>query len=233
MRVRQRVCWVLGILCGLGVCPLEAASTVLSGTVSVASGDTLVFRSSSSAALLLDWPVSAGALRRLVPVRLAGIAAVQADQRCGRGEAQWACGERARRALAVLVGNDTVHCSVLAKAAGAYRRAVAILPGHFLRGQGETDAHELLGPGVSVPALVAECATDAISDLGREVLKAGFAVAERGRYRFELAGAVQAGRGMWVQGPSGGFAPPDEWLLRRVAAIAAHRKRHRLPEFVP
>src|SRR4029079_2627559 len=44
-------------------------------------------------------------------VRLAGIEAPEAEQRCGRGNRQWRCGASAQSALSRLVSGRTLHCT--------------------------------------------------------------------------------------------------------------------------
>ena len=157
-------------------------------------------------------------------IRLAGVDAVQADQRCGWGVEQWPCGLVAREWLALLLGPRRVRCqlergggTMFDAGSGRVLIVPALLPSHGLDG-------EVLGPGREVRALVGRCAGGGRDDLGREVVGAGYAMTGLRSYREALVSAQRAGRGMWRVGRGAGFAPPDQWLRTRLESVRARRR---------
>ena len=87
-----------------GSLPAHAARPTLSGRARVVDGDTL----------------DVGGVR----IRLHGVDAPESRQTCVAGGRRWACGERATRALAGLVGGRTVSCEERDR--DRYGRAVAV-----------------------------------------------------------------------------------------------------------
>ncbi len=111
-------------------------------------------------------------------IRLTGIDAVEYRQSCTRAGSQWPCGREARQALERLVGRGSLHCALSAK--DRYGRTLA--------------------------ACRTAVSPDGI-DLGAEMVRLGWAVANDTDYLAEEAGAETAQRGIW----QGDFTAPADW----------------------
>jgi endonuclease YncB( thermonuclease family) len=88
------VAWFVGRGAGerasLGWLPSFASAKPIEGRAQALSGDTLRIGATT--------------------IRLAGIEAPEAEQRCGQGARQWKCGAAAQQALARAVGSQRIRC---------------------------------------------------------------------------------------------------------------------------
>ena len=190
------------IACALAPEGLAAVFDV-QGRVSVAAVDTLVFAEPSVAGpaevarqrLMSEWGV--------LVVRLEGLDGVQREQQCGRGGRRWECGELAARWLGQRLEDRMVRCRVT----GGRREAL-------FRGSEEG------GPGVLGWGWSARCSVDGV-DLGRMVIRAGWAVSDDPELGVELADAQARRRGLW----RAEVASPREWFRRRAAAVRAWERQ--------
>lgn len=111
-------------------------------------------------------------------IRLSGIDAVEYRQSCTRAGVDWSCGREARSALERLAGRGPLLCTLSAK-------------DHYGR-------------------TLAECRTakypDGV-DLGAEMVRQGWAVANDDAYLAEEGAAQTARRGIW----QGDFTAPADW----------------------
>ena len=186
-------------LASLAAADGSAAVFDVQGQVSVAAVDTLVFAEPSVAArgrvavqaLVSEWGV--------LVVRLEGLDGVQREQQCGRGGRRWECGELAARWLGQRLEGRIVRCRV-----GGQRREALFM--------GSEDG----GPGVLGWGWSGRCSIDGV-DVGRMVVRAGWAVSDDPELGVELAEAQVRRRGLWRVD----VASPREWFRRRAAAVRA------------
>ncbi|WP_432769199.1 thermonuclease family protein [Sphingopyxis sp.] len=122
-------------------------------------------------------------------IRLTGIDAAEYRQDCARRDAsRWPCGREAREALEQMAGRAALHCELVAK--DRYDRTLAA------------------------------CRTRPFSDgvdLGAEMVRLGWAVAEGDDYMVEEAEAQAKRRGLW----QGAFVRPADWRAAHIRPATA------------